>query len=277
MIINGKEIAEKLKQEIKEKIEKENLQACLAVVLVGDNPSSKVYIKNKKIACEKVGIKSISHILPESTTQTELNLLLKNLSNDESVSGILLQLPLPKHLDAREAIGYIVPEKDVDGLTSHNLGKLTSGGMGIIPCTPLGIIKLIKSVLGENLEGKNAVVVGRSILVGKPTALALINENATVTLCHSKTKNLKEHTLNADILVVAVGKPKFIDASFVKKGATVIDVGITKTENGLVGDVDFESVSQVANYITPVPGGVGPMTIACLLENTYTCAKNLKK
>lgn len=277
MIIDGKEMAEKIKQEIKETIENENLDVRLAVVLVGDNPASKVYVKNKKIACKRVGIKSLEVIMNENTTQQELENKLKELSDDESVDGILLQLPLPKHLNENNALKFINENKDVDGLTQGNMAKLYSGQSSIHPCTPEGVLILAKSVVSD-LQGKHVVVVGRSVLVGKPTALLFLNENATVSVCHSKTKNLHKITSQADILVSAAGKIGLITKKHIKKGAVVIDVGITRDENGLnKGDVDFKSCFKKASHITPVPGGVGPMTIAILLKNTLSLARQRKK
>ena len=276
MIIDGFKHAQKIKQELKEEIEKNNLTLKLAVVLVGNNPSSLIYVKNKKNACKEVGIQSEIIKLEESISQEKLNQTLKSLSNDKSVNGILLQLPLPKHLDESQAISYITPEKDVDGLTQVNMGKLISNQNGLKPCTPCGIMELIKSVKSD-LAGHNAVVVGRSNLVGKPIAQMLLNENCTVTICHSKTRDLKKITKQADILIIAVGQAKFIKKNMVKKSAIVIDVGINKTPNGLVGDVDFEKVKNKASHITPVPKGVGPMTVAMLLKNVLLAGTNNPK
>ena len=274
MIIDGKALAEKIKEEIKNEIEQSKLDVCLAVVLVGENPASKVYVKNKKIACKKVGIKSIEVLLPENTTQETLEEKLDELSSDNHVDGILLQLPLPKHLDEKSALEHIVPGKDADGLTKQNMANLMMGNKGTIPCTPAGVLILAKSVVPD-LTGKHVVVVGRSALVGKPAALLFLNENATVTICHSKTKDLAKETIKADILISAVGKIGLITKKHVKKGAVVIDVGITKDTDGKnKGDVDYDKVSKKASFITPVPGGVGPMTIAMLLKNTVELAKN---
>lgn len=272
MIIDGKSIAKNIREDLKQKVQEHGKEITLAVVLVGDEPASKVYVKNKQIACEKVGIKSKAILLDDKTTQKTLNQQIENLAKDESVHGILLQLPLPKHLNAREAISFLPANKDVDGLKTESLGGLVTGENVVVACTPKGVLALAKSVV-KTLEGKNVVIVGRSVLVGKPTALLFLTENATVTICHSKTTNLKKHTKQADILVVAVGKQNLIKKNFVKKGAVVIDVGMNKDKEGkLCGDVDFAKVSKKAGYITPVPGGVGPMTIAMLLENTYLLA-----
>ncbi len=274
MIIDGKKIAEEIRQEVKKQIEDENLKVCLAVVIVGENPASMVYVKNKTKACEDVKIKSLVVSLNSTITQKELNKELENLSKNHEIDGILLQLPLPNHLNAREAISHINVKKDVDGLTNENIGKLLSGEEGLFPCTPLGCIELVKRVI-QNLSGKNVIIVGRSLLVGKPLAQLFLKENCTVTMCHSKTKNLKTHTKKADILIAATGQPKIIKKEFVKKGAIVIDVGISRNQEGkLEGDVDFEEVKEISSHITPVPGGVGPMTIAMLLKNTLKCAKN---
>lgn len=276
MIIDGKALANKIKNSLKEQIKNEKLEITLAVVLVGNDEASKTYVKNKRQACEKIGIKSKTILLDENVSQQVLNKEIKKLSDDESVTGILLQLPLPKHLNSREAIAHISANKDVDGLKTENLGGLITGEENLVACTPKGILALAKSI-EPNLAGKNVVVIGRSVLVGKPTALLFLNENATVTICHSKTRGLKSLANKADILVVAVGKEKLIKKDFVKKGAIVIDVGINRNSEGkLCGDVDFEKVAKKASYITPVPGGVGPMTIAMLLENTVMLATRNK-
>ncbi len=274
-IINGKQIAQDVKEQLKDKVsnffKKHNHQITLAVILVGENPASKVYVKNKITATEYVGMKSLSFHLPESSTQTEVECLIDSLSNDDKVDGILVQLPLPKHLDDNKILSKIPADKDVDGFLAQNVGNLLLGQPSTVACTPFGVIKMLKS---QNIElcGKNAVVIGRSNIVGKPMALLLLQENCTVTVCHSKTQNLKEICKNADILIAAIGRPEFVKADMVKPGAVVIDVGINRTEKGLVGDVDFENVKEIVSYISPVPGGVGPMTIAMLLENTYLCA-----
>lgn len=276
-LINGKEISasvrERVKTETAEFIQKTGVTPGLAVILVGDDPASKIYVGNKKKACLEVGFNSFEHILPASTTQEELMSLIDKLNADPSVHGILCQLPLPKHLDEQAVINAISPKKDVDAFHPANVGKIMIGNYDFLPCTPAGVMELIHST-GVSVSGKKCVVVGRSNIVGKPMAMLLLHENGTVTVCHSRTKDLKSECLKADILVAAVGKAKLITADMVKDGAVVIDVGMNRDENGkLCGDVDFESVSEKASYITPVPGGVGPMTIAMLMKNTLTAAK----
>lgn len=271
-IIDGRLVASKLKEQIARKIDDDYLSRgrvapTLACVLVGDDPASKVYVASKEKACKALGINSVLKILPASISQEEVAEVITSLNSDKNISGILLQLPLPKHLDEGKLISLISPCKDVDGLTYENLGKLFAGIPLIAPCTATGIIDLL-NYYNLSIEGKHAVVIGRSMLVGKSVASLLEHSNATVTLCHSKTKNLTEITRQADILVVAIGKPQFITAEMVKEGAIVIDVGINRLKSGLVGDVDFESVKEKASYVTPVPGGVGPMTIAELMRNT---------
>ncbi len=274
-IIDGKLLSQKIKDELKIKVQdffnKNGRQITLAVILVGENPASQVYVKNKIKATEYVGMKSLSFYLPEDASFDEVSQTIKGLADDNGVDGILVQLPLPKHLDENKILNLIPAQKDVDGFLAENVGNLLLGQPATVACTPFGVLKMLQST-GVELCGKNAVVVGRSNIVGKPMALLLLQENCTVTVCHSKTKNLKDVCKNADILVAAIGRPKFITADMVKDGAVVIDVGINRTENGLVGDVDFDSIKEIASYITPVPGGVGPMTIAMLLENTYLCA-----
>lgn len=269
-IIDGKLISKQIKDELKEKVAKlksEGKEACLAVIQVGCDPASTVYVGNKKKACEYIGIKSVAYELPEETTESELLEIIEKLNGDDSVHGILVQLPVPKHINEEHIINAISPLKDVDGFHPASVGALSIGKKGFVSCTPAGIIQLLKRS-GIEIEGKECVVVGRSNIVGKPMAMLLLRENGTVTVCHSRTANLKEVCKRADILVVAVGKPKMIDASYVKEGATVIDVGIHRNENGkLCGDVDYESVEPLAGAITPVPGGVGPMTIAMLMNN----------
>lgn len=269
-IINGKEISTAIKDEVKEKVAKlkeEGKEVSLAVIQVGNNPASTVYVGNKKKACEYVGIRSLSYEIPEDTTEDELLLLIDKLNRDNSVNGILVQLPLPKHINEDKVIEAIDPIKDVDGFHPMNVGALSIGKPGFISCTPYGIIELLKRS-GVEIEGKHCVVVGRSNIVGKPMSALLLRENGTVTTVHSRTKDMKAITKQADILVVAIGKPKFIDASYVKDGVVVIDVGINRNENNkLCGDVDYDSVFEVASAITPVPGGVGPMTIAMLMSN----------
>lgn len=277
-IIDGKAISAQIREEIAEKVklynEKTGLRPGLAVIIVGENPASQVYVRNKKKACEQVGFNSWVYEMPESMTQDELNALIDKLNGDPGVHGILVQLPLPKHLDEEEVILRIKPEKDVDAFHPYNVGRITIGDPKFLPCTPAGIMELLKR---SNIEisGKECVVIGRSNIVGKPMALLLLAENGTVTVCHSKTKDLKEVCRRADILVVAIGRTDFITADMVKEGAVVIDVGMNRNADGkLTGDVDFASVSEVASYITPVPGGVGPMTITMLLQNTLTAAEN---
>ena len=275
-LIDGKKISQDLKDEVKEKIAElkaKGIEVTLAVILVGNDPASTVYVGNKKKACEYTGINSRSFELPEETTQEELMKLIKDLNEDDSVNGILVQLPLPKHLDEDKVIRAISPDKDVDGFHPESVGRLSIGVPGFVSCTPAGVIELLKRS-GTVLDGANAVVVGRSNIVGKPMSVLLLRENATVTICHSHTKNLKEICKAADILVVAIGQSKFIDGSYIKEGATVIDVGIHRLEGKkLCGDVDYESAEKVAGKITPVPGGVGPMTIAELMNNCKEAAE----
>ena len=277
-ILDGKALAQSVKEKVKENIANFELKygkkVKLAVVLVGENPASQVYVRNKIKACEYVGIESLSFVLPQDSTQAQVEQLINELATNDEVDGILVQLPLPKQIDEEYILSKIPASKDVDGFLAENIGNLAMNKPSIVACTPMGIMTMLKSS-GVQLSGKNAVVVGRSNIVGKPISMLLLNENCTVTICHSKTENLKEICLTADILVAAIGKTEFITGDMVKEGAIVIDVGINRTENGLKGDVHFESASQRASFITPVPGGVGPMTIATLMENTYKCA--LKK
>lgn len=279
-IISGKIISQKIKDDLKIKVQefenKFGRKIALAVILVGDNPASQVYVKNKITATEYVGMKSLSFKLPETASEKDVSDLVMSLAKDDGVDGILVQLPLPKHLDENKILSLIPANKDVDGFLPENVGNLTLGLPTTVACTPFGVLKMLQH---ENipLSGKKAVIVGRSNIVGKPMAMLLLKENCTVTICHSKTVNLKEECLSADVLVAAIGKPKFITADMVKEGAVVIDVGINRTENGLVGDVDFDAVKEKVSHITPVPGGVGPMTIAMLLENTYLCAERKGK
>ena len=274
-IIDGKLISQEVKEQLKVKVadfeKKYGRKITLAVILVGENPASQVYVRNKIIATEYVGMRSLSYYLPADATEEAVKQTVDALACDSTVDGILVQLPLPKHLDENKILSLIPPSKDVDGFLPENVGNLMLGLPTTVACTPFGVLKML---LHENIElcGKNAVVLGRSNIVGKPMAMLLLKENCTVTICHSKTVGLKEVCKNADILVAAIGKPRFVTADMVKDGAVVIDVGINRTENGLCGDVDFENVKDKASYITPVPGGVGPMTIAMLLENTYLCA-----
>lgn len=269
-IIDGKTISTIIKDECKEKVaeyKKQGISICLAVIQVGNDPASSVYVNNKKKACAYIGIDSLSYELPEETTQEELLALIEELNQKKEVNGILVQLPVPKHIDEKTIINAISPKKDVDGFHPQSVGSLCIGQPGFVSCTPAGIIELLKRT-NVDISGKHCVVIGRSNIVGKPMALLMLRENATVTITHSKTKNLKEITKQADILIVAIGKPKFVDSSYVKDGAVVIDVGIHRNEdNKLCGDVDFESVKTIASAITPVPGGVGPMTIAMLMKN----------
>ncbi|SNU05592.1 methylenetetrahydrofolate dehydrogenase (NADP+) / methenyltetrahydrofolate cyclohydrolase [Lachnospiraceae bacterium] len=275
-IIDGKKISTELKDEVKEKVaalKEKGIDVTLAVILVGNDPASTVYVGNKKKACEYTGIISKSFELPEETTEEELLKLIDDLNKDETVNGILVQLPLPKHIDEDKVIRSINPDKDVDGFHPESVGRLSIGAPGFVSCTPAGIIHLLKRSNTE-LDGANVVVVGRSNIVGKPMAMLLLRENATVTVCHSHTKDLKEVCKKADVLVVAIGQPRFIDADYIKDGATVIDVGIHRIDGTkkLCGDVDYESAEKVAGKITPVPGGVGPMTIASLINNCYEAA-----
>lgn len=275
-IIDGKAVSAAVKDEVKNEVEqlkKSGSFPCLAVVLVGNDPASKVYVGNKKKACEYCGIKSLEYLLDENTTEEELLSLINVLNNDSAVNGILVQLPLPKHINEEHIINSIVPSKDVDAFHPVNVGKIMIGNPDFLPCTPAGVMEMLKKY---NIEtcGKDCVIIGRSNIVGKPMAMLMLAANATVTVCHSKTANIKEKCKNADIIIAAVGKAGFVTADMVKDGAVVIDVGINRNSEGkLCGDVDFESVSQKASYITPVPGGVGPMTIATLMKNTLAAFK----
>lgn len=272
-IIDGKAISAAVKEQVRAEIERDNIKAGLAVVIVGDDPASRVYVNNKKKACELCGIQSFEYALPAEIGQDELLELIDTLNSDKKVNGILVQLPLPKLLDEKAVIERISPLKDVDAFHEMNVGKIMIGNYAFLPCTPAGCMELIHST-GVDVAGKECVVIGRSNIVGKPMAMLLLHENGTVTVCHSKTKNLAEVCRRADILVAAVGRPNFVTADMVKDGAVVIDVGINRMENGkLCGDVKFDEVSEKAAYITPVPGGVGPMTIAMLMKNTLTAAR----
>lgn len=275
-IIDGKAVSAQVKEEIKQEVSqlKENgVEIGLAVVIVGDDPASQVYVRNKEKACEFVGFNSYKYALPAETTEEELLALIDKLNNDDKVDGILVQLPLPKHLDDKLIINNIRPDKDVDAFHPVNVGHIMVGDYSFLPCTPAGVMKLIDST-GVDVAGKECVVIGRSNIVGKPQAMLLLHRSGTVTVCHSKTKNLKEVCSRADILVAAVGRAKMITADYIKEGAVVIDVGMNRDENGkLCGDVDFEDCKDKAGYITPVPGGVGPMTIAMLMQNTLTAGK----
>ena len=271
-IIDGKALAVEIRAELKQKIEKMDRKPGLAVVIVGEDPASQIYVRNKIKACGELGIRSYSYELPETASQEELENLLDKLAVDNDVDGILLQMPLPKKFDEDAAVLHIPVEKDVDGFTAKNLGLLLQHKEKIVACTPLGVMKMLEKY-GIDPTGKRAVVLGRSETVGKPMAMLLLNANATVTVCHSRTQNYKEICKDADILVASVGKAKFVTADMVKDGAVVIDIGINRDENGkLCGDVDFENVKEKASYITPVPGGVGPMTITMLMYNTYLTA-----
>ncbi len=269
-VIDGKAVAAQIKDELKQKVaemKKQGIRVCLAVIQVGDDPASSVYVGNKKKACDYIGIESLSYELPESTTQEELLALIRELNGKTEVNGILVQLPLPEQIDENAVIRAIDPKKDVDGFHPQSVGALCIGQPGFVSCTPAGIIQLLKRS-GISITGKECVVIGRSNIVGKPMAILLLRENGTVTVAHSKTENLEEVTKRADILVVAVGKPKMITRKYVKEGAVVIDVGIHRDENNkLCGDVDYEDTAPVCSAITPVPGGVGPMTIAMLMNN----------
>ena len=275
-IIDGKKISQEIKDELKEKVAamtKEGKKVALAVIQVGNDPASSVYVRNKKKACEYIGIESLSYELPKETTEEELVALIEKLNADTGVNGILVQLPLPEQINEEKIIQTISPDKDVDGFHMQNVGALCTGGKGYVSCTPLGIITLLKRS-GIEIAGKRCVVMGRSNIVGKPMAMLLLRENGTVTICHSKTQDMKEITRQADILVVAIGKPKFVDETYVKEGAVVIDVGIHRNaENKLCGDVDFDKVAPHTSAITPVPGGVGPMTIAMLMNNCVSSVK----
>lgn len=275
-IINGKEVSkatrEKVKGMVAEFVKSSNRQPCLAVIIVGEDPASQTYVRNKILGCAEVGMKSLSYELPETSTNEDVAKIINDLAVDSNVDGILVQLPLPKHLDERYLLSLIPDSKDVDGFSPNNLGLLAMNAPRTVSCTPFGVMELIAST-GVDIAGKRAVVIGRSNTVGKPMAMLLLNANATVTVCHSKTQNLAEVCREADILVAAIGRPRFVTADMVKPGAVVIDVGINRVDGKLVGDVDFENVESIAGYITPVPGGVGPMTISMLLYNTLMAAK----
>lgn len=275
-IIDGKAVSAQVKEKIRQEVEQlkgQGVEIGLAVVIVGDDPASQVYVRNKEKACEAVGFNSFKYALPAETTEEELLSLVDKLNNDDRVDGILVQLPLPKHLNDKIIIDNIRPDKDVDAFHPVNVGKIMIGDYSFLPCTPAGVMELIDST-GVEVAGKECVVIGRSNIVGKPQAMLLLHRSGTVTVCHSKTQNLKEVCSRADILVAAVGRPKMITSEYVKEGAVVIDVGMDRDENGkLCGDVDFEDCKEKAGYITPVPGGVGPMTIAMLMKNTLTAGK----
>lgn len=279
-LIDGKAISAKVKEEVKNEaaqLTEKGVVPCLAVILVGDDKASQTYVNSKEKACKACGIRSLKYTLEANTSESALIDLIQSLNENDEVDGILVQLPLPKHIDENKILEKISCEKDVDGFHAVNVGRLVSGLDGFVPCTPCGIMRLFKEYDIE-VSGKNAVVIGRSNIVGKPMANLLLNANATVTVTHSKTQNLAKITKDADIIVVAIGKPNFLKADMVKNGAVVIDVGINRLENNkLVGDVDFENVANKCSFITPVPGGVGPMTIAMLLKNTIKSAKNRLK
>lgn len=275
-LIDGKAVSLQVKQQVKQECDKlktKGVTPGLAVIIVGDDPASQVYVRNKEKACEECGFYSVKYALDADTTQSELNALIDKLNKDEKINGILCQLPLPKHLDDKEVINCIDPIKDVDAFHPVNVGAIMIGDYNFLPCTPAGVMELIHST-GVDVTGKKAVVIGRSNIVGKPMAMLLLHENATVEITHSKTLDLKSITKEADILVAAIGRAKFVTTDMVKNGAIVIDVGMNRDENGkLCGDVDFENVKDKCSFITPVPGGVGPMTISMLMRNTLTAAK----
>ena len=279
-IIDGKAISTAIRAELAEKTEnfkaKNGFAPCLAVIIVGEDPASKVYVRNKHKACDEIGFTSLGYELPAETTEEELIALVEKLNKDDSVHGILVQLPLPKHLDEEKVLLTIDPRKDVDAFHPYNVGKIMIGNYDFLPCTPAGVMELLKRS-NITIEGKECVVVGRSNIVGKPQAMLLLQANGTVTVCHSRTKDLREVCRRADILIAAIGKPEFFDASYVKEGAVVIDVGMNRrpSDGKLCGDVDYASVAPLASYITPVPGGVGPMTIAMLMQNTFTAAAKM--
>lgn len=274
IVLSGKELSERLTQEQKERVQelaKQGIHPGLAVVLVGEDAASQIYVRNKGIACETIGIHSVTVRMDADTSQEALEAKIRELNEDPKISGILVQLPLPKHLNEERALSCILPEKDVDGFHLVNAGKLFTGQEGVTPCTPKGVMYMLKHA-GIDLTGKEAVIIGRSNIVGKPAAMLLLNEHCTVTILHSRTRNLAEHTRRADVLVAAIGKPHFVTADMVKPGAVVIDVGINRVDGKVVGDVDYANVEKVAGYITPVPGGVGKMTISMLMENTIEAA-----
>lgn len=275
-IIDGKKTAAEIRAQLRGKTaafeEKYGQKVGLAVVLIGEDPASQVYVRNKIRGCEEAGIRSFAHYLPADVTQAEAEELVRALASDDAVHGILVQLPLPRHLNADKILACIPAEKDVDGFSAENIGRLARNEECTVACTPLGVMELLHRY-GVEPRGKRAVVIGRSSIVGRPMALLLLNADATVTICHSRTVNLAEECARADILIAAIGKPNFVTADMVKEGAVVIDVGINRVDGKLVGDVDFAAVSQKASLITPVPGGVGPMTIAMLLQNAVSCAE----
>ncbi len=277
-IIDGKKISQDIKDEIRDEIRRDGIKACLAVIIVGSDPASRVYVRNKKSACEYCGIKSLSYEMDESTTEEELIALIEKLNKDPEVNGILVQLPVPEHINEERIIEAIDPDKDVDGFSRRSVGALSIGAEGFVSCTPAGVIELLKRS-GVEIAGKECVVMGRSNIVGKPMAMLMLRENATVTVVHSKTRHIEDICSRADILIVAIGKPKMITHEYVKDGAVVIDVGIHRIDpekndgRKLCGDVDYDDVEPIASFITPVPGGVGPMTIAMLMKNVLRAAK----
>ena len=277
MIIDGKTIAAGIREEVRVEVDRlkreKGITPALAVILVGDNPASRVYVKNKGKASSEAGILSIEHILPQDAKEKEILSLISRLNNDPSVHGILVQLPLPAHIDEHSIVEAVSPQKDVDGFHPYNIGRLVTGRPTFEPCTPKGIMKLLDAT-GVPLSGKEAIVIGRSNIVGKPLAFMLLKRDSTVTICHSKTENLPEKIHSSDIVIAAIGKAGFVKGEWIKQGAVVIDVGINRTDKGLVGDVEFREAGKRASYITPVPGGVGPMTIAMLLSNTVEAVKN---
>jgi len=277
MIIDGKTIAAGIREEVRVEVDRlkreKGITPALAVILVGDNPASRIYVKNKGKASSEAGIRSIEHILPQDAKEKEILSLISRLNNDPSVHGILVQLPLPAHIDEHSIVEAVSPQKDVDGFHPYNIGRLVTGRPTFEPCTPKGIMKLLDAT-GVPLSGKEAIVIGRSNIVGKPLALMLLKRDSTVTICHSKTENLPEKIHSSDIVIAAIGKAGFVKGEWIKQGAVVIDVGINRTDKGLVGDVEFREAGKRASYITPVPGGVGPMTIAMLLSNTVEAVKN---
>lgn len=278
-LLDGKIMAAAVMEELKIRVDALKAKGVipgLAVILVGEDPASQVYVRNKGLACEQLGMTSETIRLPGDTTQETLEQIIDDLNRDDRFNGILVQLPLPRHLDETAALAKILPEKDVDGFHIENAGKLFTGQDGVVACTPKGIMYMLEKA-GVPLTGKNAVVIGRSNIVGKPIAMLLLDANCTVTICHSRTQNLKEHTRNADVLVAAVGRPRFVTADMVKEGAAVIDVGINRVDGKLCGDVDFDAVAEKASYITPVPGGVGKMTICMLMANTVEAAEKKVK
>lgn len=275
-LIDGKKLAKEIREELKlevDELKKQGITPKLAVILVGEDPASKVYVKNKSKACDKAGIEFEEYLLPANTTEEELFDLIQKLNNKDDVDGILLQSPVPKHININKAFSLISPNKDVDGFNPVNVGKLTIGEDAFVSCTPYGIVKMLEAY-DINVEGKNVTILGRSNIVGKPLIQCMLKKNATVTVCHSKTQNIEEILKRSDVIISAIGKAKFVKKEMVKDGAVVIDVGINRMDDGsIVGDVDFENVSKIASFITPVPGGVGPMTIAMLINNVVKAAK----